>query len=186
MIKIPFVYHIIIVVIFIVLLFINISKYRQRFNINNLIDFINNTFSVILGFYLSAFLALNIYNNQLEQKYNDDKNNVLNYLTYLDDNLKKVSPDKLGESITVGYLNYDYFDNIHNIGNNKLNAKYFKLIGYLKYLKNTFYAVHNATLINPKENPIRPDEAKFINNTINYIKIEIKELKKDLLQNNNG
>ncbi|MFA6599195.1 MAG: hypothetical protein WCS69_15845 [Ignavibacteriaceae bacterium] len=165
------------------ILFINIPKYRKRFNINNLVyvDFFNNMFSVILGFYLSAFLAIHIYNNQLEQKINDDKNNVLNYLTYLDENLREVNPDKLEEGVNMGYLNYDYFDNIQNIGNQNLNAKYFKLIGHLKYLKNTFYEVHNANLLNPKENPPRPDETKLINNTINYIKNDIKELRLGLL-----
>lgn len=187
MINIPIVYHIIIVTIFIALILINLPQCRKRFNINSLIhiDFINNTFSVILGFYLSAILALNIYNNQLQQKNNEDKNNVLHYLDYLDNNLKEVSVDKLEQSINVGYINYDFFDSIQNIGDNELNAKYFKLIGYLKYLKNTFYEIHNAHLINPKANPIRADEAKFVNSTINYIKAEIKELKSSLTQYKN-
>ncbi len=187
MIQIPTHYHIIIVLIIIIIVFINLPKIRKRFVIIDLIpiDFINTVFSVLLGFYLSAVLALNIYNTQLEQKIRDDKINVLNYLDYLDNNLKEVKPDKIEEGFTVGYLNYDYFDNIKNIGNNKLNPKYFKLTGYLKYLKNIFYKVHNANLLHPKENPIRPQEARIINNTINYIKIEIKELKKGIRQNNN-
>ncbi|MFA6089907.1 MAG: hypothetical protein WC755_08675 [Candidatus Woesearchaeota archaeon] len=173
-------------VLFAIVVTINIPNFNNIFEIKEVIstDFINSTFSIMLGFYLSALLGIAIYNNQNQKKIVDDQNKIIEYLNYLDENINIVTPDKLEEGISVGYLHYDYFDNLQSIGTETQNKKYFKLIGYIKQLKNLFYEIHNANLIDPKNNPIRPDQASLVNQIINLTKNEIKEIKQSYYSKN--
>ena len=114
-------------------------------------------FSIFLGFTLSALLTINVYNDQNQREIKKEQNQIMEYLEYIDENLWEIPDSNLAKGITVGYLHYEYFDNLKLIGDEIQNKKYFKLIGYLKQLKNLFYAIHNANFLDPKNNHVRAD-----------------------------
>ncbi len=185
MIKFPRYIHLIIICLFavsLILNFFNFSVYSPSFTAV-LKEYFNNIFSVVLGFYLSGWLAVTFYNNQVKRKLIKNKNIVTSYLKYLNNNLKKVSVSDLSKSIEMGYLDFQFLHDILDLGEDETNQIYFKLIGYLNFLEKIYYEILNSHLINPTANPIRCDQTKIVNETINYIKDEIKKLNSKLSSN---